>query len=104
MRFQNNLISGLLIGVLLPITILVLLMQLFQALEISGVSSAAGLSNNFRLRTSGILAIAANLLPMQIFMSRRWDFAIRGVVIATALLAFTWVILSMTSVGDEYGW
>jgi hypothetical protein len=91
MRLQNNIITGILYGIILPTAIFFILMQLYGLLETSGVSSMSGLSNNFRERTSAIIAIAANLLPMRIFQERRWSEAIRGVVFATGALALAWV-------------
>ena len=89
---KNEIWAGLLIGILLPLAGFMLLMQIFQLLEIKGAASSAGLSENFRERTLAIVAIAFNLMPLNLFRRRRWDRAIRGVVIATAVLALVWVV------------
>ncbi len=92
MRFRDQILTGIIYGLLLPALIFLILHQIYGLLEKAGVSSVTGLSSNFRERTSAILAIASNLLPMRIFQSRRWSEAIRGVVIATGVLAIAWVI------------
>jgi hypothetical protein len=61
-------------------------------LEKQGAASGSGLSINFRERTLAIVAIAINILLINIFRGRRWEHAMRGVVIATGLLAIAWLI------------
>jgi uncharacterized membrane protein (DUF485 family) len=91
MRFKDNIVSGILAGILFPIITFVLLTQIYKLLDAFGATNAAGLASNFRERTSAILAIASNLLPMRIFQSRFWQDATRGIVIATGILAIAWV-------------
>ncbi len=89
---RNEIWAGLLIGVLLPALSFVLLYQVFSLLELKGAASGAGFSPNFRERTLAIVAIALNLIPLNLYRKRRWDLSMRGVVIATAVLAFVWLI------------
>jgi hypothetical protein len=89
---RNLLITGIVVGVLLPLTTFMLLYQVFTLLEIKGAASSSGLSPDFRERTLAILAIAINLIPLNIYRRKRWELAIRGVVIATYVLAVSWVI------------
>lgn len=91
MQQRNKIWVGLLTGIVFPLMTVVFLHQIFRILETLGGVSDEGFSTNFRERTLAILAIAANLIFLQIFRRRRWDLAMRGVVIATALLAFAWV-------------
>ena len=95
---KNTLLSGIVLGILLPIVGFVLLNTLFQLLDKIGSGSGIGLSENFQERTAGILAIAINLLPMNLFKKRRWELAMRGVVIATGLLALIWVVYFGTKI------
>lgn len=88
---RNEIWVGLVFGVLLPLLGFTILYQLFSLLEIKGAASGAGFSQNFRERTLAIVAIALNLIPLNIFRRRRWDLSMRGVVIATAVLAFVWL-------------
>ena len=84
---------GLLYGLILPATGFLVLYNLFSLLEIKGAASGAGFSENFRERTLAIVAIALNLLVLNRFRRLRWERAMRGVVIATSLLAFVWLFL-----------
>jgi hypothetical protein len=84
---------GLLYGLLLPAAGFLVLYNLFSLLEIKGAASGVGFSENFRERTLAIVAIAFNLFLLSKFRKLRWERAMRGVVIATALLAFVWLFL-----------
>jgi hypothetical protein len=89
---RNNIIIGLLLGLVLPGLLFMILYQLFNLMEQGGAASGRGLSANFRERTLAIVAIALNLLLLNQFQKRRWDKALRGVVVATGLLAIGWVV------------
>lgn len=91
MFYRNEIWVGLLFGLLLPTCTFVLLYEVFNLLEAQGAASGAGLASNFRERTVAILAIALNLLPLNIYRNRRWERSMRGVVIATAVLALVWI-------------
>lgn len=88
---RNEIWIGLVFGILLPLLGFTILYQLFSLLEIKGAASGAGFSQNFRERTLAIVAIALNLIPLNIFRRRRWDLSMRGIVVATAALAFVWL-------------
>jgi hypothetical protein len=88
---RNNLWLGLLYGLLLPTAGYFLLNSIFSLLEIKGAASGAGFSENFRERTLAIVAIALNLFVLSRFRRMRWENAMRGVVIATGLLAIFWL-------------
>ena len=88
---KNELWVGLLLGLLLPAVTYTILFQIFSLLEIKGAASTKGFSENFRERTLAIVALATNLYLMSTYRRRRWDKTMRGVVIATALLAIVWL-------------
>jgi hypothetical protein len=90
---RNELWAGALIGLLFPALCLVLLHQVFNILESYGGASTVGFSPNFRERTLAIVAIALNLVFLNIFRRRRWERAMRGVVVATGMLAIAWVLV-----------
>ncbi|HOY05276.1 MAG TPA: hypothetical protein PLO67_07735 [Saprospiraceae bacterium] len=92
MEKRNNIWFGLITGILLPVLSFVLLYQIFSIMEKLGWVSDKGFSTNFRERTLAVVAIAVNLPLLNLFRRRRWDLAMRGVVIATTALAFGWVI------------
>ncbi|MEQ1745695.1 MAG: hypothetical protein ABMA02_09735 [Saprospiraceae bacterium] len=88
---RNEIWAGFIFSLLLPALGFVLLYNLFGMLEMGGAASGEGFSANFRERTLSIVALALNLIPLNVYRRRRWDLAMRGVVIATALLAFAWL-------------
>jgi len=90
---RDELWVGLLYGLLLPTAGFFLFYNLFSLLEIKGLASGVGFSENFRERTLAILSIALNLLVLNRFRRLRWERAMRGVVVATALLAIAWFVL-----------
>ena len=90
---RNNFLPGLLIGLLLPLVCWTMLYQIFSLLEVKGAASGAGLASNFRERTLAIVALAINILPMKTYQGRRWEDSMRGVVVATSILALAWVLL-----------
>lgn len=91
MSQRNKIWFGLLAGILLPVFCFVLLYQIFSIFGKLGWVSSEGFSPNFRERTLAILSIAVNLYLLQTFRRNRWDLAMRGVVIATTMLAAGWV-------------
>lgn len=46
----------------------------------------------FRERTTGIIAICLNLIPLNAFQKRRAINSMRGVVLATVLYVIAWVV------------
>lgn len=88
---RNDFFPGLLVGILLPLAGFTILYQLLNLLELWGAASSAGFSPNFRERTLAIVAIALNLIPLNVYRNRRWEAAMRGVVVATGVLALIWL-------------
>ena len=46
----------------------------------------------FRERTTGIIAICCNMIPINAFQKRRFTHSMRGVVLATVLYVIVWVV------------
>ena len=88
---RNTVWAGLIIGLLLPVLGFIFLYQIFNFLEIKDAASSSGFSPLFRERTLSILAIALNLLPLNLFRTRRREDAMRGVVIASVILVAAWI-------------
>ncbi len=93
MQKQNKIWVGLLTGILFPALAFILLYQIFSILEKMGAVSNKGFSPNFRERTLAILSLAVNMILINLYRRRRWELAMRGIVIATTLLAFVWVFV-----------
>ncbi|MCB0637249.1 MAG: hypothetical protein KDC54_11560 [Lewinella sp.] len=83
---------GIVAGLVVPFVGYALLLVLFEQLDASGAASSDGFSFNFRERTTALLAIALNLIPLSVFQRQRMGYAIRGVVAMTLLYAIVWFI------------
>ncbi|HHB79102.1 MAG TPA: hypothetical protein ENK85_07705 [Saprospiraceae bacterium] len=89
---KNNLQLGIGIGLLLPLLVYFLLHGIYAILEQNG-HLANSISVEFRQRTIALLAIAIDVIPMRYYQKNRfWVDTMRGVTIAMAVLAFTWMI------------
>ena len=84
---------GLVAGLVVPFVGYALFLVFFEQLEAAGWLSDQGFSFNFRERTTAILAVALNLLPLTIFRRRRANEAIRGLVMITMGYALVWFFL-----------
>ena len=89
---RNKLITGIVPAILLPLVIYITLYTVFGLLEKQGAASGTGLTNNFRERTLAIVALAINVYLINVFKKRRWEAAMRGVVVATGVLALVWLV------------
>ncbi len=92
MFHRNEIWAGLIFALLLPTLSFLLLYNLFDLLERAGAASGEGFSATFRERTLSLVALTLNLVPLHLYRRRRWDLAMRGVVIATGVLAIGWVL------------
>lgn len=90
---RNIIFTGLLVGIAMPLAIFAILYNLLHLLEIKGAASGEGFATNFRERTVAIAAIAFNVFPMRIYQRKKWDYAMRGIVVATGILAIAWLIM-----------
>jgi hypothetical protein len=88
---RNQIWVGIVFGLVLPAIGAVLIFNIFKILALLGGASGEGFTPDFRERTSIVIAMALNLIPMNIFRKRRWELAMRGIVIITTVLAFAWV-------------
>jgi len=89
---RNSIPAGLIIGIVLPMLGFTLLYFGYSQLEAAGVVSQRGFSNMFRERTTSIIAICLNLIPLNQFQKRRSTHSMRGIVIATTLYVIIWVV------------
>ena len=79
-------------GLVIPFVGYALLLTVYEQLAAWNFISSEGLTQNFRIRTIGLLAICLNIIPFQIFKNRYYFDLLRGVVLATFLCAALWFI------------
>lgn len=89
-RNRDNLLSGLLIGLLVPFVGYALLLVIYEQLEAAGALSSSGFTVNFRQRTVALVAICLNLIPLSYFQRRYMNRSLRGLVLATLVLGLIW--------------
>ncbi|HMQ45826.1 MAG TPA: hypothetical protein PKA00_04340 [Saprospiraceae bacterium] len=83
---------GLALGIILPVAGFFLISTLYNQLGNNGLLSSEGFSSNFRERTSAVIAISLNMIPLNVFQKRRFTQSMRGIVIATVGLVVLWLI------------
>ncbi len=89
---RNSILLGIVVGTLLPFVGYALLLEVYDQLDAYGYISDYGMSENFRNRTTALLAICLNLIPFLIF-NRMWHIkSMRGMIFPTVLYAFAWVL------------
>lgn len=87
------LISGMLIGLLVPFVGYALLLSLNDALLASGNLGAGGQQPIFDRESLLLFAICLNLIPFSYFKKRYNTRAMRGVLTTTLLAGFLWLFL-----------
>lgn len=89
---RGNTFTAFFMGIFLPCAGFFIIRWLFGIAESQGLVDAASSSiGSRRFRTICLIAICLNILPMQVFQRRRQGNSIRGLAIATVLLAGIWV-------------
>lgn len=89
---RGNVFIAFFMGIFLPCAGFFIIRWLFGLAETQGLIDAASSSiGSRRFRTICLISICLNILPMQVFQRRREGSHIRGLSIATVLLAGIWV-------------
>ncbi len=89
---RNAIWLGLVLGLLVPFVGYAIFMTIFEQLEAVGLMSKIGMTPYFRERTSGILAIALNLLVLNFYQKRRSFNTVRGIVVMTGGYVIAWLV------------
>lgn len=90
-QHPDRLWIGLIIGLFIPFIGLGILLSFYEWLEEAGLASPIGLSQQFRLRTLSILALALNLIPFTIYNRQYYIHTMRGIIFPTLLYVAVWV-------------
>lgn len=86
---KNDMIKAILIGLIIPFVSYAIFLMIFDGLEDAGISQGSSIPM-FRQRTSGLLAITANLIPLHYFKKKNSYSGMRGIVIPTFLYIGLW--------------
>jgi len=90
---QNKLIIGLVSGLLIPFVAYAIFDMIYDYGDTAGWFNNSNISETFRDRTKGLLAIATNLITINVFRRKRHENSMRGVVLATGLYVMVWVFV-----------
>ncbi len=89
---RGNTMTAFFMGIFLPCAGFIIVRWLFELAGAQGLIDEASSSiGSRRFRTICLIGICINIFPMQVFQRRRASDSIRGLAIATVLLAAIWV-------------
>ncbi|MBK8500758.1 MAG: hypothetical protein IPL46_00355 [Saprospiraceae bacterium] len=89
---------GILAGFALPLFWYFILMSLFDSMETMGWLEPGRVALDFRQRTSALVGVCLNILPLQIFNNQNMERAMRGVIFPTVIWVAVWLYLFGASV------
>lgn len=89
---------GILAGLALPLFWYFILMSLFDSMETMGWLEPGRVALDFRQRTSALVGVCLNILPLQIFNNQNMERAMRGVIFPTVIWVAVWLYLFGASV------
>jgi hypothetical protein len=89
---KNNFWIGLLAGFIIPFVAYALLLFIFDFIKEASGLAADDTLVFFRARTSALLAICLNIIPMQVYKRKYFGDSMRGLVIPTIVYAAVWII------------
>ncbi|MDX1683766.1 MAG: hypothetical protein R3275_00955 [Saprospiraceae bacterium] len=90
---------GMVFGLLVPFVAYGIILFIYDQLDAAGITDSSGMGQFYRERTVGLLAIAANIIPINIFKRRYQINNMRGVLIATMIYVVIWVIRYYAYIG-----
>jgi hypothetical protein len=90
---KNSILSGYIAGILIPFVGYAILLMIFEQLQNAGIITSEGEFTGFRYRTSLLVAICLNLLPMNYYRKKYFFQSQRGMVFATMTGVIIWLII-----------
>lgn len=92
MRLKDHFLTGLLLGILVPILGYFILKLIYSQFDVLGLTNGEGLPLSFRPRTTALLAICCNLITLQVLQKKKWDTSLRGLVFPTLGYVVWWML------------
>ena len=88
---KDNLLFGILVGIVFPIITAAFVMIILE--QIISLGGGQGSENPaVRPRTVYLIGICINIFFLNYYKKLRYDYSMRGIVIATTILGVAWVI------------
>jgi hypothetical protein len=89
---KNALVTGIVLGCIVPVLGFLLVEFIFNTLTQFGLMEAVSEStSDRRFRTLALLGICANLIPFNISKNHKWDQTMRGIVFPTLIYVAAWI-------------
>lgn len=90
---KNSFVTGLILGLFIPLAVSGGLFLLFKILDQMNIMSVTGFRPLFRERTITLIGIVANALVINRFNKQCFTESMRGVSVATFVYVFIWVLV-----------
>lgn len=90
---RNSFVTGLILGLFIPLAVSGGLFLLFKILDQLNIMSVTGFRPLFRERTITLIGIVANALVINRFNKKRFTESMRGVSVATFVYVFIWLLV-----------
>lgn len=91
MAYKDNIITGILIGLITPFISWYIVQFGFEIIGNMSARSDFG-TPTWRPRTLALISLCFNLIPFQIAKVNRWDKTLRGIVFPTIILVAIWFL------------
>jgi hypothetical protein len=89
---RNSIVTGLVLGCIVPVLGFLVVQFIFDTLTQFGLMEAVTASSESRrMRTLALLGICCNLIPFNICKNRKWDQTMRGIVFPTLIYVGAWI-------------
>lgn len=89
---RNSIVTGLVLGCIVPVLGFLVVQFIFDTLTQYGLMEAVTASSESRrMRTLALLGICCNLIPFNICKNRKWDQTMRGIVFPTLIYVGAWI-------------
>ena len=92
MMDKNSIVTGLVLGCIVPVLGFIVVQFIFDTLIQFGLmAEVTASSEGRRLRTLALIGICFNLIPFNISKNNRWDQTMRGIVFPTLVYVGAWI-------------
>ena len=92
MMDKNSIVTGLVLGCIVPVLGFIVVQFIFDTLTQFGLmAEVTAFFEGRRLRTLALIGICFNLIPFNISKNNRWDQTMRGIVFPTLVYVGAWL-------------
>lgn len=89
---RNSIMTGLVLGCIVPVLGYMIVQFIFDTLTQFGwMDAVTATSEGRRMRTLALLGICCNLIPFNISKNKKWDQTMRGIIFPTLIYVAAWI-------------